>query len=332
MTYAWVMPGLDSNGRALITRSGIGVTAASARAGRGICNSYSRYSVRTQRLHKTWSWSLADRRRYGNSESNMESRVNVAVGKVFGGVGRDAFRFLGDAGRLGIFVVASVLRLFRRRFRVFELIAQIDFVGARSLGVVVLSAIFTGLVLTLQGYNVLVRFGSENLVGSLVALSLTRELAPVLTALMVTARAGSAMTATIGNMAVTEQIDALKSLAVDPLHYLVLPRLLAAVASLPLLTAVFSLAGIGAAYLFGTTVLGLDGLAFMSNVRSSVEWEDVSIGLWKSVIFGVVIASIATYRGVLGGAQGVGMSTSRTVVETSVLILCGDYVVTALFF
>ena len=264
----------------------------------------------------------------------MLSRVDVAAARIFGGVGRGTFRFLGEAGRFAIFCLATVVRLFSRRFRALEVVAQIDFVGARSMGVVVLPAVFTGLVLTLQGYNALVRFGSENLVGSLVALSLTRELAPVLTALMVTARAGSAMTATIGNMAVTEQVDALKSLAVDPLHYLVVPRVLASLVSLPLLTAVFSVAGIGAAYLFGTSVLGLDGLAFVSNVRSSVQWEDVSIGLWKAVLFGALIAWIATFRGVhtIGGAQGVGRSTSRTVVDTAVLILCGDYVVTALLF
>jgi phospholipid/cholesterol/gamma-HCH transport system permease protein len=199
---------------------------------------------------------------------------------------------------------------------------------------VLLSAVFTGLVLALQGYSVLVRFGSENLVGSLVALSLTRELAPVLTALMVTARAGSAIAATLGNMAVTEQIDALYSLAVDPVHYLVGPRLLAAAVSMPILTALFSLAGIGAAYLFGVLALGLDGLAFMSNVRSSVTWSDVSVGLCKSLVFGVLIAWIATFRGfhARGGARGVGRATSRTVVESAVLILSGDYVITALFF
>ena len=147
---------------------------------------------------------------------------------------------------------------------------------------------------------------------------------------MVTARAGSAMTATIGNMAVTEQIDALRSLAVDPMHTSCFPACWPVVA-LPLSTAMFSLTGVAAAYLFGVTVLGLDGLAFMSNVRSSVEWTDVSIGLCKSMMFGVVIAWIATFRGFAtkGGALGVGRATSRTVVETAVLVLCGDYVVTA---
>lgn len=251
---------------------------------------------------------------------------------MFGVAGRGSLRFLGDAGRMTLFLGATLRRLPQRPLRPRLALAQIEMIGAGSVSVVMLSATFTGLVLALQGYSVLVRFGSENLVGSLVTLSLTRELAPVLAALMVTARAGSAMTATIGNMAVTEQTDALKSLAVDPVQHLAGPRLVGCVVSLPLLTAIFSLTGVAAAYLFGVSVLGLDGLAFMSNVRSSVEWSDVSLGLWKSLIFGIVIAWIATFRGfaTTGGALGVGRATSRTVVETAILVLCGDYVVTAL--
>jgi len=254
------------------------------------------------------------------------------VARGLGRVGRATFRFIAEAGRMGVFLGNTLARTFRGPVRSLEIVAQIEFVGAHSVGVVVLSAIFTGLVLALQGYNVLVRFGSENLVGSLVALSLTRELSPVLTALMVTARAGSAITATIGNMAVTEQLDALKSVAVDPPHYLAVPRLWASVIALPLLTVMFSVAGVTAAYVFGVSVLGLDGLAFISNVRSSVHGTDISIGIWKGLIFGAVIAWIATFRGfhTSGGARGVGLATSRTVVETAVLILCGDYIVTAL--
>src|SRR5262245_55974170 len=180
------------------------------------------------------------------------------VTTLLGRVGRRTFRALGDAGRLVMFLEAAATRLVRPPYRLGEVVLQLEFVGARSVGVVTLSAVFTGLVLALQGHSVLVRFGSENLVGALVALSLTRELAPVLTALMVTARAGSGMAATIGNMAVTEQLDALKSLAIDPVGYLAVPRLLASVIALPLLTAMFSLAGIGAAYLYGVTVLRLD--------------------------------------------------------------------------
>jgi len=266
------------------------------------------------------------------------ARPRLAAGsnakQLVGGAGRLLCTGLADAGRLTLFVGATTRRLFQRSLRGRAVLAQIEFIGARSLGVVALSAVFTGLVLALQGYAVLVRFGSENLVGSLVALSLTRELAPVLTALMVTARAGSATAATIGNMAVTEQIDALRALAVDPQHYLVVPRLVAAVLALPLLTAMFSLAGIAAAYLFGVSVLGLDGLTFMSNVRSSLRSKDVSVGFWKALVFGAVIAWIATFRGyrTIGGAMGVGRATSRTVVESAVLILGGDYVMTALLF
>lgn len=270
----------------------------------------------------------------GAMSDTAAAPTEITAARLLGAVGRSVFRLLGHAGRLAIFMGATVTRPIHRRFGGWELVSQLSFVGAGSIAVVTLSAVFTGLVLVLQGYGALVRFGSENLVGSLVALSLTRELAPVLTALMVTARAGSAMTATIGNMAVTEQIDALDALAVDPLKYLVLPRLLATAVALPLLAALFSVAGIAAGYLLGVNVLGLDGLAFMSHVRSSVEWKDVWVGLCKALVFGVVIAAIATFRGVQtrGGARGVGHATSRTVVETAVLILCGDYVMTALLF
>jgi phospholipid/cholesterol/gamma-HCH transport system permease protein len=250
-----------------------------------------------------------------------------------GRLGRGGLRLVGDTGRLALFAGASVRRL-GRPFRGQQTVAQLEFVGARSTGLVMLSSAFTGLVLALQGYSVLVRFGSENLVGSLVALSLTRELAPVLTALMVTARAGSAMAATLGNMAVTEQVDALRSLAVDPVSYLVTPRMTATVIALPLLTALFSLTGIAAAYLLGVGALGLDGLAFMSNVRRSVEWRDVAAGLYKAVVFGVLIAWVSTFHGyhTRGGALGVGRATTRAVVDSAVLILGGDYVLTALLF
>ena len=267
-------------------------------------------------------------------ESEQTHALAQAVARPLGRAGRGTLQFVSDAGSLAIFAGRAAARLLRRPFRARQLVLQIDFIGARSLTVIALAAVFTGLVLALQGYAVLVRFGSENLIGSLVALSLTRELGPVLTGLMVTARAGSAMAATIGNMAVTEQIDALDSLAVDPLRYLVVPRLLAALLTMPLLAALFSMTGIAAAYLFSVFVLGVDGPVFMANVRSSVEWRDVWVGLVKAAVFGALIAAVATFRGyeTRGGAEGVGRSTSRTVVESAVLILCGDYVMTALLF
>ena len=231
---------------------------------------------------------------------------------------------------LGRALIAIVAPPFRGRL----LLEHMHFVGNRSLGIVCLTAGFTGMVLALQGYHALSRFGSDELVGPLVALSLTRELAPVLAALMVAARAGSAMAATIGNMRVTEQIDALRSMAVDPVHYLVSPRLLATVIVVPMLTALFSLVGIAAAYLLSVSVLRLDGGSFISGIRQRVEWIDVSAGIHKSIIFAFVIAWIATYRGfhAHGGAKGVGMATTSAVVNIAVLVLVGDYLMTALLF
>jgi phospholipid/cholesterol/gamma-HCH transport system permease protein len=233
-----------------------------------------------------------------------------------------------------LFLLSAARRFAASPFRWTELLEHARFIGNRSLSVVCLTSAFTGMVLALQGYSALVRFGSEAMVGSLVSLSLIRELAPVLAALMVTARAGSAITATLGNMRAGEQIDALRSMAVDPVQYLVSPRLVAAVAVIPLLTAIFSLVGIGAAYLLSITILRLDGGQFLSSVRDSVEWSDVSGGIWKSLVFAVFVAWIASYYGFFatGGAKGVGLATTQSVVATAVVILISDYVMTALLF
>lgn len=240
----------------------------------------------------------------------------------------------GALGRMSLFLLLASRRFFARPFRGAELLEQMRFIGNRSLSVVCLTSAFTGMVLALQGYSALVRFDSEGMVGSLVALSLTRELAPVLAALMVTARAGSAITATLGNMRIGEQIDALRAMAVEPVQYLVSPRVAAAILVMPLLTAIFSLVGIAAAYLLSTAMLRLDGGQFMSSVRRSVEWSDVSGGLYKSLVFAVLVAWIATYYGFFarGGAKGVGLATTQAVVAASVVILISDYVMTALLF
>lgn len=219
-------------------------------------------------------------------------------------------------------------------FRLGEVVLQLRFIGNQSVVLVLLAASFTGMVLTLQGYIALSRFGSTTYLGPLVALSLIRELGPVLAALMVTARAGSAIAATLGTMRITEQIDALASVAVDPLQYLVVPRLAAALLALPVLVTLYDLAGIAAGYLLGVGALHLDGGVFMSSIRESVESTDVSAGLWKSLVFAILVVWVATYRGYLTsqGALGVGRATTRTVVTTTVLILAADYVMTALLF
>lgn len=233
-----------------------------------------------------------------------------------------------------LFLLSALRRFFTRPFRGFELLEHARFIGNRSLSIVCLTSAFTGMVLALQGYNALVRFGSEAKVGSLVALSLTRELAPVLAALMVTARAGSAITATLGNMRIADQIDAVRAMAVDPIQYLVSPRIIAALAVIPLLTAIFSLVGIGSGYLLSVSMLRLDGGQFLSSVRDSVEWSDVSGGIEKSMVFAVLVAWLAAYYGfnAHGGAKGVGVATTEAVVATSVVVLVSDYVMTALLF
>jgi phospholipid/cholesterol/gamma-HCH transport system permease protein len=190
------------------------------------------------------------------------------------------------------------------------------------------------LVLALQGYNALVRFGTEQMVGALVALSLTRELSPVLAALMITARAGSAMAATLGNMRVTEQIDALKTMAINPTDYLVKPRIIAGLAVVPLLSTIFTVVGLVVARFFSVHALGMDVAGFDSSVREALEWADISEGLIKSLAFALLLVWVSTYRGyhATGGAQGVGQATTAAVVETAVLILAVDYVLTALLF
>jgi phospholipid/cholesterol/gamma-HCH transport system permease protein len=256
------------------------------------------------------------------------------VSLSLGFLGRQTLRMAGGLGHMTVFLLSALGRCARSPFRGLELLEQMRFIGNRSLSIVCLTSAFTGMVLALQGYSALVRFGSETMVGSLVALSLTRELAPVLAALMVTARAGSSITATLGNLRVGDQIDAMRSMAVDPLQYLVSPRLVAAVAVIPLLTSIFSLMGIGAAYVLSVLILHLDGGQFLASVRDSVDWSDVSGGLWKSLVFALCVAWISSYHGFFaqGGAKGVGAATTQAVVATSVVILVSDYVMTALLF
>lgn len=249
-----------------------------------------------------------------------------------GFVGRTAVRGVAEIGRMGVFLARAFAGMARRPVRPRLWLERLYFIGNRSVVLIILTASFTGMVLTLQSYNALSRFGSTVFVGSLVSLSLIKELGPVLAALMVTARAGSANTATIGNMRITEQIDALDSMAVDPIQYLVSPWLGASLVAVPLVTGLFSAAGILAGYLFGVGAIGLDGGVFMSSVRDSVEWSDVREGVIKSLVFAVIVAWVSCYRGFYcgRGALGVGRATARAVVEISVAVLVGDYVMTAL--
>jgi phospholipid/cholesterol/gamma-HCH transport system permease protein len=222
--------------------------------------------------------------------------------------------------------------MFRPPLRVRQVIGQLHFVGVKSLTIIVLTSAFTGMVLGLQGYHTLRKFGSESALGSFIALSLIRELGPVLAALMVTARAGSAMAAELGAMRISEQIDALDVMAVNSIKYLVTPRLLAALIAVPLLTALFDVVGIHGGYLIGVKLLGSNPGAYFSGMEYNVTLDDITDGLFKSLSFGVIISWICCYKGYYAsrGAEGVGKATTEAVVLSAVFILIWDYFITSI--
>ena len=221
---------------------------------------------------------------------------------------------------------------FRPPFRLNRVIQQVNFIGVKSLFVIALTASFTGMVLGLQGYYTLQKFGSEGLLGSAVALSLIRELGPVLAALMVTGRAGSAIAAEIGIMKITEQIDALEVMAINPMKYLIAPKILAGLIAIPLLTAMFDVIGIYGGYLVGVKLLGVSAGSFFSEMETSVVFRDVSSGVIKSFCFGVLLTWVCCYKGYYAGhgAEGVSKATTEAVVLASVLILVADYFLTSI--
>ena len=210
---------------------------------------------------------------------------------------------------------------------------QIYNAGARSLIIIMLSGLFVGMVLGLQGYDLLQRFGSEEALGAAAALGLLRELAPVITALLFAGRAGTALTSEIGLMRATDQLTAMEMMAVDPLRYVAAPRFLGGVIALPLLTAIFSVIGLYGAQLVGVQLMGVDQGVFWSQTQDAVELHDVREGLVKSMVFGVACSLIAVHEGyhATPTAEGVGLATTRTVVASSVMTLLLDYVLTAAF-
>jgi len=245
--------------------------------------------------------------------------------------------FFDHTGRMGVFLYTCLITIFRPPYQLFPIIKQIHFIGARSVFVILITGLFTGMVLALQGHHTLEKFGSSDLLGSAVALSLIRELGPVLTALMVIGRAGSAICAEMGIMRSSEQIDALECMAVDPYKYLMVPRIIAGVLSLPLLTFIFDVIGIVGGYLVGVVLLGVSDGAYFEGMYKSVEWDDVQLGLIKSLVFGLLIIWVAASKGFLIhldrsadlGAEGVSRVTTNAVVLASVTILIGDYLIGA---
>lgn len=247
-------------------------------------------------------------------------------------VGRVWLDLQREMGRMLLFLAGTWAWLFRPPFRFRLIVKQLHFIGYKSSFVIVLTAGFTGMVLALQGYYTLRRFGSEALLGSAVALSMIRELGPVLAALMVTARAGSAMTAEIGIMRITEQIDALDTMAVNPLQYLIAPKVVAGIIGVPLLVAIFDVVGIWGGHLVGVDLLGVSPGSYWSSIESSVEWKDVYGGILKSISFGLIVSWVCTYKGYYTrmSAEGLGTATTEAVVLSSVLILVWDYFLTSI--
>jgi phospholipid/cholesterol/gamma-HCH transport system permease protein len=233
---------------------------------------------------------------------------------------------------MGLFLARTVLLAGTPPFKFSQLLRQIQFIGSQSVLVIFLTGAFAGMVLGLQGYYTLNRFGSAALLGPMVALSLIKELGPVLCALMVTGRAGSAMTAEIGIMRITEQIDAIELMGVNPFRYLVVPKFLAGILALPLLTAIFDVVGIFGGYLIGVKLLGTGEGTYFGEMGNYVDLQDILGGIYKSLCFGALIAWVCCYKGYYAGfgARGVSKATTQAVVLSSVLILIWDYVMTSL--
>lgn len=241
--------------------------------------------------------------------------------------------FIQRVGRVAVFLGRVLAQCGPALARPRSVVHQIYNSGARSLVIVMLSGLFVGMVLGLQGFDLLQRFGSEDALGVAAALGLLKELGPVVTALLFAGRAGTALTSEIGLMRATDQLTAMEMMAVDPLRYVVAPRFLGGVIAMPLLVAVFNVVGLFGAQLIGVQLMGVDPGAFWSQMKGAVELNDVNEGIVKSVCFGVACSLVAVHEGFTAKptAQGVGLATTRTVVISSVLTLLLDYMLTAAF-
>jgi phospholipid/cholesterol/gamma-HCH transport system permease protein len=249
-------------------------------------------------------------------------------------VGRAFLALLRATGRLAMFIAVSLIGCVRPPFYPRQLLRQLIDIGYYSLPVVGLTALFTGMVLALQSYTGFARFNAESTVATVVVLSITRELAPVLAGLMVAGRIGASMAAEIGTMRVTEQIDALTTLSTNPIHYLVVPRLLAGLIMLPCLVLVADIVGVFGGYLIAVYKLDFNAATYLQSTARYLEAMDVISGLVKAAAFGFLVALMGTFQGYYskGGAQGVGAATTNAVVSASILILVFNYVITELFF
>lgn len=249
-------------------------------------------------------------------------------------VGRSCIKVTDYLGQMALFLHSSLIAALTTRLKIQETFRQALHIGVNSLSVIVLTGISTGGVLAYQSHKGLSRFNGEQFIGPIVFISMVREFGPVLASVMVTGRAGSSMTAEIGTMRITEQIDALQTLLINPQQYLIVPRILATIAIMPFLSLFCSICGIFAGYAVAVYMLGVNPELYMKSIRENVDMFDITSGLIKAVVFGFLLAWIATFKGFTthGGAKGVGLETTRSVVQANVAIFIADYLLTALMF
>lgn len=276
----------------------------------------------------------ADPQSLSNAEAGWP--LVTILTRPFAAIGRAAIRWIGNLGASAVFLFLATLKIVRPK-QIPKIIQQVYFIGARSTMIIMLVGLFTGMIMGLQYHHALVQVGAGGALGTLVVLSLVRELGPVLTAIMIAARAGSAITAEIGIQRISEQIDALDTMRIDPLRYLISPRIAASIISFPLLTALFDLIGITGGYISGVLLLGANAGTYLHTVQASMEMKDVTDGLIKAIVFAVIVSTVCCYQGYFAhmrtdshGAKAVGLATTSAVVLSCVLILVSDYVVTSL--
>lgn len=270
------------------------------------------------------------------SKGEERRQLVTLLTRPFAAIGRAAIRWVSNLGASAVFLFLAILKIVRPK-QLPKIIQQIYFIGARSSMIIMLVGLSTGMVMGLQFHRALVNVGAEGAIGTLVALSLVREMGPMLTAIMIAARAGSAITSEIGIQRISEQIDALDTMRIDPLRYLISPRIAASIISFPLLTALFDLIGILGGYISGVLLMGANASTYLHRVQASMDMKDVTEGFIKAVVFAVIVSTVCCYQGYFAhmrtdshGAKAVGLATTSAVVLSCVLILVADYVLTSL--
>jgi len=254
--------------------------------------------------------------------------------RVVDAIGKGAIHFCNEAGRLVLFVYHAMRILFTTKLKYRKVFAQANHIGVNSISVVLLTGGAIGAILALESWHGLHKFGAERFIGTLIFLSMSREFGPVISGIMVTGRSISSMTAEIGSMKITEQLDALKTLSIDVNQYLIVPRILATTIILPFLSLFCTVCGVVTGYIMSVYILGINPESYMESIRQYAELFDIVKGLMKAAVFGFLISSIGCYKGynTWGGARGVGIATTQSVVWANVIIFIADYILSAFMY